>query len=142
MSSSNSDRGRVRVEFLELMAWIGSVTEVARRLGINRNTAYAWARKAGLRSRRVPRPGVGDYLDWCGNSIRLRSRRTMVNGAAAVPPYSLRTLGWPSVLDAQSTGQPELSVLPGGPPLLLGRILPGRTRAPVLFHRYGLLTVG
>ncbi len=40
---------------------VGSVTEVARRLGVNRNAAFTWARQAGLSSKRVPHPGKADF---------------------------------------------------------------------------------
>ncbi|RKS04725.1 IS30 family transposase [Nocardiopsis sp. Huas11] len=56
MSFSKKELARLRTQFLEQMAEIGSVTEVARRLGVNRNTAFSWARKAGLRSQRQQRP--------------------------------------------------------------------------------------
>ncbi|TDQ51595.1 IS30 family transposase [Actinorugispora endophytica] len=56
MSFSKQELARLRERFLERMAQSGNVTETARELGINRNTAFGWARKAGLRSRRQQRP--------------------------------------------------------------------------------------
>ncbi|OLT30140.1 hypothetical protein BJF83_09280 [Nocardiopsis sp. CNR-923] len=47
MSFSKQELARLRARFLELMAEAGDVTEVARRLGVDRNTAFSWARKAG-----------------------------------------------------------------------------------------------
>jgi len=55
------DREAIRAEFLKLMDEVGSVTEVARRLGLNRNTAFTWARQAGLSSKRVLHPGKADF---------------------------------------------------------------------------------
>lgn len=42
-------------EFLVLLELLGSVTLAARELGIDRNTAFGWARRAGKRSVRQPR---------------------------------------------------------------------------------------
>ncbi|MFD3684832.1 hypothetical protein ACFWTE_08460 [Nocardiopsis sp. NPDC058631] len=56
MSFSKEELARLRARFLELMAQTGNVTDLARSLGINRNTAFGWARKAGLRSQRRQRP--------------------------------------------------------------------------------------
>lgn len=52
----------LKAQFLVLMDEVGSVTEAARRLGINRNTAFAWARQAGLSSRRLGHPRKTEYL--------------------------------------------------------------------------------
>jgi len=51
----------LKARFLALMDEIGSVTVVARMLGINPNTAYGWARRAGLSSKRVPHPGKAEF---------------------------------------------------------------------------------
>lgn len=56
MSFSKEERDRQRARFLELLTETGNVTDAARSLGINHNTAFGWARKAGLRSQRQPRP--------------------------------------------------------------------------------------
>ena len=44
----------------------GSVTAAAREVGVSRNTAYGWVRKAGIRGRgrpgRGPHPRKGEYL--------------------------------------------------------------------------------
>lgn len=51
---------RRRVEFLVLLESLGSVTLAARELGVNRNTAFTWARKVGFRARSRPgRPHPG-----------------------------------------------------------------------------------
>lgn len=52
----------LKARFFALMDEIGSVSEVARRLDMNRNTAYGWARQAGLSSRRLGHPGRHAYL--------------------------------------------------------------------------------
>lgn len=45
-----------REQFLVLLDEVGSVSAAARELGVNRNTAYGWARRAGKRSVRRARP--------------------------------------------------------------------------------------
>lgn len=56
-SAEKEDR---RAEFLTLLASLGSVTLAARELGLNRNTAYTWARKSGFRVKAYPtRPHPG-----------------------------------------------------------------------------------
>jgi IS30 family transposase len=64
----------------------GSVTVSARELGINRNTAFGWARAAGLRSsrRRAGHPGRAEY-------DRLRAAGTLRRQAAAAVGVHLRT---------------------------------------------------
>lgn len=42
MSFSKQELARLRERFLEQMAVDGNVTEVARRLGVNRNIAFGW----------------------------------------------------------------------------------------------------
>lgn len=49
----------LKVRFLALMDEVGSVAEVARRLDVDRNTAYGWARQAGLSSHRLGHPCRG-----------------------------------------------------------------------------------
>ena len=56
------DVDALRVDFLKLMDEIGSATVVARMLGLNRNTAFSWARQAGLSSKRVPHPGKAEFV--------------------------------------------------------------------------------
>lgn len=51
-----------REEFLALLDVVKSVTPAARDLGINRNTAYAWARAAGVSSRRTEDPRKAEFL--------------------------------------------------------------------------------
>ncbi len=60
--SFSEEFATLKASFLVLMGEVGSVAEVARRLGVNRNTAYAWARQAGLSSRRLDDPRKGEYL--------------------------------------------------------------------------------
>lgn len=52
----------LKAQFLVLMDEVGSVSEVARRLDINRNTAFTWARQAGLSSQRLGHHRKADYL--------------------------------------------------------------------------------
>jgi IS30 family transposase len=51
----------VREAFVARVRAGESVTEVAAQLGLNRNTGYGWARKAGLASRRSERPTREDF---------------------------------------------------------------------------------
>jgi len=60
--SFSEKSGSLKVRFLALMDEVGSVTEVARRLGVNRNTAFGWARRAGLSSQRLGHQRKADYL--------------------------------------------------------------------------------
>lgn len=60
--SFSEESASLKARFEALMDQIGSVTEVARRLGLNRNTAYGWARQAGLSSRRLGHPRKAEYL--------------------------------------------------------------------------------
>ena len=59
--SFTGDRKELRAEFLKRMDEVGSVTGVARRLGLNRNTAFSWARQAGLSSKRVAHPKKAEF---------------------------------------------------------------------------------
>ena len=79
------DREALRTEFLRLMDEIGSVSEVARRLGVNRNTAFSWARKAGLGSRRLPHPQMAQFrrLRSQGLSRREATQQVGVNERTA-----------------------------------------------------------
>lgn len=81
MSFSKKEPARLRAQFLEQMAEIVSVTEVARRLGVNRNTAFSWARKAGLGSKRLTHPGKAQFhqLRSQGLSRREAARQTGIN---------------------------------------------------------------
>jgi IS30 family transposase/transposase len=51
----------VREEFLAGVRAGGSVTEVAARMGLSRNTGYGWVRKAGLARKRSDRPTREDF---------------------------------------------------------------------------------
>ena len=74
----------LRAQFLSLMDEVGSVSEVARRLGINRNTAFGWARQAGLSSQRVGHHRKADYL-------QLREQGLTQREAAARVGVHIRT---------------------------------------------------
>ncbi|GGW33209.1 hypothetical protein GCM10010340_08690 [Streptomyces griseoloalbus] len=56
-----ADLAGLRERFLARLDAVGNVTVVARELGMNRNTAFSWARKAGLRSQRRRHPGRDEY---------------------------------------------------------------------------------
>lgn len=87
MSFSNKELARLRERFLELMAETGNVTDAARSLGINRNTAFGWARKAGLRSQRRqrPHPARGEYHRLRQSAVPRReaARRVGINERTA-----------------------------------------------------------
>lgn len=74
----------LKARFFALMDEIGSVSEVARRLDMNRNTAYGWARQAGLSSRRLGHPGRHAYL-------QLRAAGKTQREAAKAAGVHLRT---------------------------------------------------
>ena len=74
----------LKAQFLALMDEIGSVTVVARRLGVNRNTAYGWARQAGLSSQRLGHHRKADYL-------QLREQGITQREAAARVGVNIRT---------------------------------------------------
>lgn len=62
MSFTRKELAELKPKFLERMQVVGSVTVVAKQLGINRHTAYGWARQVGLRSTRVVHPRKAEYL--------------------------------------------------------------------------------
>jgi IS30 family transposase len=80
------DRDAVRQEFLDRLDVVGSVTAVAREMGVNRNTAFGWARQAGRRSMRMARrhPRRGEYE-------RLRARGVPRRTAAGQVGVNERT---------------------------------------------------
>lgn len=60
---SRADVTELKAAFLAVLNEVGSVRPAARELGINVNTAYGWARQAGIRSirrARAPPPGPLD----------------------------------------------------------------------------------
>ncbi|GAA1467445.1 IS30 family transposase [Nocardiopsis exhalans] len=87
MSFSKQELARLRERFLELMTESGNVTEVAQKLGINPNTAFTWARKAGLRSRRQQRrhPARDEYHRLRKSAVPRReaARRVGINERTA-----------------------------------------------------------
>lgn len=62
MSFTKQELAELKPRFLDRMAVVGSATAVARELGINVNTAHAWARNAGLKSRRIAHERKAEYL--------------------------------------------------------------------------------
>lgn len=70
--------------FFERLDAVGSVSPVARELGINRNTAFTLARKAGIATGRLGHPGREEYG-------RLRARGVSRRAAAAQVGVNERT---------------------------------------------------
>lgn len=60
--SFSEEKGRRRAEFLALLAVVGSVTVAARQFGVSRNTAFGWARAAGVKSVRPQARAKAEYL--------------------------------------------------------------------------------
>lgn len=61
---SRADVTELKAAFLAVLNEVGSVRPAARELGINVNTAYGWARQAGIRSirrARAPHPAHSTY---------------------------------------------------------------------------------
>lgn len=77
----------LRGRFLARLDVVGNVTVVARELGVNRNTAFGWARKAGRSSVRLSRrhPGRDEYerLRAEGVPRRVAARQVGVNERTA-----------------------------------------------------------
>ncbi|MFD5922943.1 helix-turn-helix domain-containing protein, partial [Kitasatospora sp. NPDC127035] len=63
MAVGRDDLSGLRERFLAQVDVVGNATVVARELGVNRNTAFGWARKGGRSSVRLPRrhPGRDEY---------------------------------------------------------------------------------
>jgi IS30 family transposase len=63
VSFTGSSSAEARARFFAAFDRTGSVTVSAAEVGINRNTAFGWARKAGLRSKRrgTPHPGRAEF---------------------------------------------------------------------------------
>lgn len=107
----------LKARFFELMTTIGSVSVVARELGINRNTAFTWARQAGLSSKRIPSTNSAKFLalrqegvsrsqaaaamginirtarDWDKGVLKTRRGRFYPNGREALYPSQSTKLG-------------------------------------------------
>lgn len=77
-----------RAEFLALLGVLGSVSLAARKLGVNRNTGFSWARKAGFRFEGKfparPHPRRAEYA-------RLRSEGVSRRDAAGLVGIGERT---------------------------------------------------
>jgi IS30 family transposase len=88
--SFTGSSAEVKARFLASFDRTGSVTVSAAELGINRNTAFRWARAAGLRSSPgsgVHRPGHPGRVEY----DRLRAAGTSRRDAAAVAGVHVRT---------------------------------------------------
>ncbi len=75
----------LKAQFLVLMDEIGSVAVVARRLGVNQNTAYGWARQAGLSTQRLGHHGKAEYM-------QLREQGLTQREAASRVGVNIRTV--------------------------------------------------
>jgi IS30 family transposase len=84
VSFLGSSAEEVRARFLASFDRTGSVPVSAAELGINRNTAFGWARRAGLRSRREGHPRRAEY-------DRLRLAGSSRRAAATAVGVHLRT---------------------------------------------------
>lgn len=62
MSFTRKELAELKPRFLDRMMVIGSATVVARELGLNIQTAYAWARQAGMKSRRISHERKAEYF--------------------------------------------------------------------------------
>lgn len=90
----------------------GSVSAAARVVGMNRNTAYAWARKAGMRGQGTPggrggHPGRAEYDRLRSSGVRRREAAAQVgihertlrtgtkgSGRATARAFVLMGVGW------------------------------------------------
>jgi IS30 family transposase len=77
----------LKAKFFEILDRVGSVATAACEAGVNRNTAYGWARKAGRRStppsRRHPRRDEYERLRKQGVARRRAAERVGVNERTA-----------------------------------------------------------
>ncbi|SEA18504.1 Transposase and inactivated derivatives, IS30 family [Bowdeniella nasicola] len=62
MSFTRKELTELKPQFLDRMQVIGSATAVAREMGLNIQTAHGWARKAGLKSRRIAHQRKAEYF--------------------------------------------------------------------------------
>ncbi len=72
---------QLHTRFIALMDEIGCVAEAADRLGLNRNTAYGWARRAGLRTHRLGHQRRPEYEELRNLGLTRRGVAT-----SALPP--------------------------------------------------------
>ncbi len=81
------DSAELKQRFLDRLDAVGSVTVAARELGLNRNTAFSWARQAGRRSirasRRHPRREEYEQLRSEGVARRRAAERVGINERTA-----------------------------------------------------------
>lgn len=87
MGVEGGDLAGLRERFLARLDVVGNVIVVARELGVNRNTGFGWARKAGRGSVRLPRrhPRRDEYerLRAGGVARRVAARQVGVNERTA-----------------------------------------------------------
>lgn len=88
MSFQGESGAVVRELFLRRLSEVGSVTVVARELGVNRHTGFSWARQAGMASVRVGHPGKAEFA-------RLRAEgKSRREAAAAVGIHERTAKDW------------------------------------------------
>lgn len=87
MGVERVDLAGLRERFLARLDVVGNVTVVAREFGVNRHTAFGWARRAGRGSVRLPRrhPRRGEYERLRGEGVarRTAARQVGVNERTA-----------------------------------------------------------
>ena len=82
-----------QAEFLTLLMSLGSVTLAARELGLNRNTAFTWARKAGFRVKSYParaHPGREEFAKLRADGL---SRRDAAARVSTTPEFEADATG-------------------------------------------------
>jgi IS30 family transposase len=140
----------LRQQFLVLMKDMGSVSVVARQLGVNRATAYGWARKAGLTSPRRPHLGKAEYarLRAKGMTQRAAAERVGVHERTARDwehgvRYTRNSRFYPDGRRVDyATGQTTMESMPSAPPAvpddISQRLLSLREREQIAdLHRFG-----
>ena len=70
-------------EFFRELDRLGSVTEAAASLGLNRETCYGWTKKAGIARKRAEMPQREDFLRQRGLSRREAARELGIHSTTA-----------------------------------------------------------
>ncbi|AIY01839.1 transposase [Arthrobacter sp. PAMC 25486] len=106
-------------EFFDLLATVGSVTEAAKVLGLNRNTCYQWVRRAGLARKRSEQPSREDFL-------RLRSEGlTRYEATVRLGIHSTTAQEWDAGIHRTKNGR----VYPNGRAVDYNKEMTSRTNA-------------
>ena len=77
---SGADATGQKAAFLAALDRLGRVRRAARELGINVNTAYGWARQAGISSVRAPHPARAAYTTLRATGVSQHAAATQVGG--------------------------------------------------------------